>query len=319
MDYLLNWDKLSNDGNSFISGKRISASSIPELHVGITDKTQRCLILYLSKDLYDEIKAIDKLHLSLEFIKSQNAIVLTLKDILFSNLFDDLIRSIYKEIYDKKDDKLIVQLFIKTFLKWCEFFEDNTHSKMTKNEVQGLFGELHVLHQLIKSNVGNIDALLSSWRGPYKEPHDFVFSKVDIEVKTIQTSKNSISITSEQQLENHPDKGLLISVISLNDDYLTGQTLKNKVEKIRQSILDFHGDYSLFYKALSEFELTPQNVSIYNNFKFTIISDRQFNTQIDNFPKLTSKELPKAISKLKYSLNLEQISEFEIERSYCVS
>lgn len=319
MNYLLDWNNIDNDGHSFVSGKRISASCTPELDYGITNKNQRCLILYLSKNFSAEIKAIDKLHLSLEFVKSQNSVVLTLKDLMFSNLFDDLIHSIYKEIHDKKEDKIIVHLFITTFLKWSEFFEDNNHSKMTKNEVQGLFGELHVLHQLIKNNVGKIDTLLSSWRGPYKEPHDFAFSTVDIEVKAIQSSKNTISITSEQQLENHPDKGLIISVISLNDDYLTGQTLKNKVEKIRQSIVDFHGDYSLFYKALSELELTSQNVSIYNNFKFTVISDRQFNTQIDNFPKLTSKELPKAISKLKYSLNLKQISEFEIERSYCVS
>ncbi|WP_166371789.1 PD-(D/E)XK motif protein [Psychromonas sp. SA13A] len=319
MDYLLSWENIDNDGHSFVSGKRISTSCLPELDYGITNKKQRCLILYLSKRFSADIKEIDKLHLSLKFVKSQNAIVLTLKDLMFSNLFDDLIHSIYKEIHDKNEDKIIVQLFITTFLKWSEFFEDNNHSKMTKNEVQGLFGELHVLHQLIKNNVDNIDTLLSSWRGPYKEPHDFAFSTVDIEVKAIQSSKNTISITSEQQLENHPDKGLIISVISLNDDYLTGQTLKNKVEKIRQSIVDFHGDYSLFYKALSELELTSQNVSIYNNFKFTVISDRQFNTQIDNFPKLTSKELPKAISKLKYNLNLEQISEFEIERSYCVS
>jgi len=290
MDYLLSWDNIDNDGHSFVSGKRISVSCIPELDYGITNKNQRCLILYLSKNFSAEIKAIDKLHLSLKFVKSQNAVVLTLKDLIFFNLFDDLIHSIYKEIHDKKEDKIIVQLFITTFLKWSEFFEDNNHSKMTKNEVQGLFGELHVLHQLIKNNVGKIDTLLSSWRGPYKEPHDFAFSTVDIEVKAIQSSKNTISITSEQQLEN-----------------------------IRQSILDFHGDYSLFYKALSELELTPQNVAIYNNFKFTVISDRQFNTQIDSFPKLTSKELPKAISKLKYNLNLEQISEFEIERSYCVS
>lgn len=318
MNYLLEWDKLINVGNSFISGKRISVTSIAELHAGINDKTHRCLILYLSKEPYKEIKGIDKLYLSLEFIKSQNAIVLTLKDSLFSSLFDDLIYSIYKEIYNKKDEKLTVQLFIRTFLTWCEFFEDNNHTKMTKNEVQGLFGELHVLHELIKNNDNCIDTLLNAWRGPYKEPHDFIFNKVDIEVKTIQSTQNSISITNGQQLECNPDKELLISVILLEDDFLTGDTLKNRVENIRNSILDYNGDYSLFYKALSELGLTTSNISIYNNFKFTVISDKQYDTQLNEFPKLTSQNTPKAITKLRYSLNLGQISEFEVGRNYCV-
>ena len=54
-----------------------------------------------------------------------------------------------------------------------------------------------------------VDDILLSWRGPYDEGHDFVFEFRDYELKTIESSKNNVRISSEFQLESEKGKELV--------------------------------------------------------------------------------------------------------------
>ena len=58
------------------------------------------------------------------------------------------------------------------------FFEKDRIKKLSKEDVQGLYGELFLLNSLIDKSKQNINELIKSWRGPYYDRKDFILKKV---------------------------------------------------------------------------------------------------------------------------------------------
>lgn len=305
------WEGLIHSGKdefeffSFDKGK----SKTP-IFIGFNSKKNRCLFLELPIDIRVDFINSEKENLSLYYFKDTKYIVLELTDNLYFDLFNDLIISIYQRIYDLNDIQKVIDTFVKMFYKWSEFFDDKNSNKLSEESIKGLWGEMFVLKNLIENIESKyLNDVLSSWKGPYDKGHDFELEDKSIEVKTKDITKQNVTISSEYQLEIENGKDLELLVLSIEKDYLNGKSLREVFNLVKEIVITKLGDFSIVLDALKQKNITPKNLFDYDNFKFKEIDEVIFECS-ERFPCLKKSNLDQSIHMVKYSLNLNYLTEF---------
>ena len=306
------WNKIIPSGEGEFEYKLLSKESIPQLNIGFNKKSQRCLILELPFDFDKPFQQFEKENLSLKYLKREKCLCIILNDNFFKDLFDDLILSIYSKIYNISNTEEYSEFFIRHFFKWSAFFENKKTDGLTRDQVKGLIGELFYLRNLLINSEFSVDELLISWRGPYDEGHDFVFEFTDYEIKTIESSKNSVRISSEFQLESEKGKELELVIISMVLDIEKGISLKTLINDIKTIVLNKLGDNSIFINALAQKGLTIGDLEQYEIYRYTPIEEISYDSTKENFPKLIRSSLPEQVINLNYNIRLNLIEEFII-------
>jgi hypothetical protein len=319
--YKMNKDSIKNTWNSFIPSGRgdfeynlLSKDSIPQLNIGFDKRNNRCLILELPVNYKKSFQQHEKENLSLKYFEREKCLCVILNDDFFIDLFDDLILSIYTRIYTIANADEYSELFVRHFLKWSSFFDNKKNDGLTKEQVKGLIGELIYLKNLLLVSEFFIDDLLISWRGPYDDDHDFVFDYIDYEVKAIESSKNNVRISSEFQLEVDNGKRLELVVVFLKLDFEKGISLKALISDIKNIVRDKLGDISIFVKALSQKGLISTDLESYEHLRFIPLEMISYDICKEGFPKLVRSTIPEQINKLNYSIRLNLIDDFIINK-----
>jgi hypothetical protein len=225
-----------------------------------------------------------------------------------------LVISLYFKIKDIKNYKESTTLFISTINMWASFLEDEKNDRHSEDLIKGLFGELSLLNELLKTaDNSNVNYFLKSWKGPYDTNHDFYFDDNNIEIKTKNNSKSDVNISSEFQLEEEIGKSLQLVVVSLESVLLNGLTLEILVNQIRDKVISLNGDLSILYDTLKKKAITHRILSEYNIYQYTLISHIYYNCVENSFPRLIKSELPDNISGIKYKINLKGLESFIIK------
>lgn len=117
---------------------------------------------------------------------------------------------------------------------WGERFR-SIRAPLSLEEQRGLFGELCVLRELIRSEVSNA---VTSWRGPERSLHDFVTADWHIEVKTSTTNPGRLKIHPLNQLEPIAEDFFLVMVhISQGEE----ESLPDLIETMRRMLVGMEG------------------------------------------------------------------------------
>lgn len=309
------WEDITEfKNNNGYKALRITSDCIPDLYIATDENGFRYFLLFLPSNIEVKLKGTDKEKLKIAYDKEKNIILIKLNDLDFVDLFNDLIVSLYSKIKEIANPNLYSKELIYSFYKWAEFFEDKLGTKLSNEEIKGLFGELFILNQLIeKSNPNTINAILDSWKGPYDNTNDFVLDKKNIEIKTKDESKSFVKISSEYQLENEFDKGLELIVVSIKYDMLCGLSINDLLKTIIQNVRQNLGDLSILYQTLGQKGLTIESTKEYNNHRFIVTKTNSYDCNIDNFPKLSVSNIPEEITRLNYILRLTTLKAFLIE------
>lgn len=309
------WEVLKYSGKSEFEFRRIDNVSIPEINIGLNSKFNRCMLLELPSTHNVDFQTTVKKNLTLSFFKDTGYIVLELTDSDYFDLFNDLIISIYSYIYELKNVDTYSNIFIQMFYKWSEFFDDKASDKLSPESVKGIFGELFVLRDLIeKSNSFELNNILNSWRGLYDEAQDFVFEDKNVEVKTKNVSHLAVKISSEYQLEEELDKGLELLVLSVDIDYMKGDSLSSILNKIKDLIINKMGDFSIVLTALSQKSITMSNIYQYDNYRFLVNEQTVYDCCKEGFPRLTRNNTVNAIANIRYTLQLSYLVDYIISK-----
>lgn len=309
------WDEITSfkDKNGY-QALRISSTCIPDLFIAVDTAGHRCLLLFLSEDVRVRTKGKTKNNLILSYFPSKRLLSIELKDFDFNDLFNDLVLSIYSKVKTITDSESASEEFASAFNKWSVFFDDIPSSKLTQEQVQGLFGELFVLDEFLRrANSLNINATLRAWKGLYDASNDFEFAQKNVEVKTKEETRLFVKISSEFQLEEELDKGLELRVISVVFDLIEGKSIHDLIKGIIQCTRSKGGDLGIIYHALSQKELTVEAFKEYNNYRFGVKNSKTYDCTIIGFPKLSSANIPNQISSLTYDLRVSALSQFLIE------
>jgi len=309
------WESLKYSGNSEFEFRRIDNVSIPEINIGLNSKFNRCMLLELPSEHNVDFQMMAKKNLTLSFFKDTGYIVLELIDSNYFDLFNDLIISIYSYIYELNDVDEYSKIFIQMFYKWSEFFDDKASDKLSLESVKGIFGELFVLRNLIeKSDSFKLNDTLNSWRGLYDEAHDFVFEDKNVEVKTKDVSHLAVKISSEYQLEEELDKGLELLVLSVDIDYVKGNSLRSMVDDIKELTVNKMGDFSIVLTALSQKNISMLNIYQYDNYRFLVHEQTVYDCRKEGFPRLTKINTPNAVANIRYTLQLSYLVNYLISK-----
>lgn len=243
------------------------------------------------------------------YIKNNDEIHIKLVDNKFNEFFviliNDLISCLLNSNISKQES---VSLFINRLDAWRVFMHQFNLEGLDEQRQKGLFGELNFIKNVL------LPASIKSWRGPEAADHDFQNNKCAVEVKTTSSKKpQKLIINSEKQLDNTSVKQLYICHISVDKGTSIGQTLNDLIRDIREK-LGYSQEYFLFEEKLIKVGYLNKYSFLYDAIYYNVREINIYSVQ-NNFPKIVSKDLPKGIGDIKYSILVDSIKDFKISLS----
>lgn len=220
----------------------------------------------------------------------------------FCTLCQDLLDS--TETVDNDEDAY--KTLCLRYFAWKKLFRPHS-GKLSDSEIMGLMGELLFLKEHMIPQWGNLKAI-ESWMGPEKTHKDFSVDNVWYEIKTISSGKDTIHISSLEQLDGEEEGYLAVYCLEKMSPSFSGI----KLNALVTSILNILGNPSLretFMSKLSlyNFDFAPE----YDNFVFSKVGYSMYAVN-DAFPRLHRANIPISINKVQYDLVLSEIDEFKL-------
>ena len=105
-------------------------------------------------------------------------------------------------------------------------------------------------------------------------------------------------------------KGLELFVLSVVEDPVNGESIKDIVDTNKGYIQNLLGEQHIFYKALYQKGLTAKNIHDYDNYRFTPNKHVTYDCCAEGFPKLIKDNIPQSINNVKYKMDLSDLDDF---------
>jgi len=193
--------------------------------------------------------------------------------------------------------------------QYSKLFEKKITNKISEESLLGLFGELDLLKELLKSKKYTTTELINSWAGYYRSRHDFKFPNLRLEVKSSLNDNSIINCSSFNQLvSNVSIDTFLIHQLYVKENNHKSVSLLNLIKTIRRiiesdqkSLLIFDRKLEIFgiEKIETDLKLLRKNLLIY---KIT-----------DDFPSLKECSIHNSITNIKYKIDLSMCSKWLTE------
>ena len=205
------------------------------------------------------------------------------------------------------DDETAYQTLRNRYFSWKQLFKPN-HANLSEIEIMGLIGELLFLKGVMIPEKG-FDKALDSWTGPEKTHKDFSFDDEWYEVKTISAGKESVHISSLEQLDSNVCGSLVVYTLEKMSTTYNGLKLNSIVNEIIASIgSTVQKDLFLAKLSLYGFDFSSEN----DNYVYDLKSLSIYKVEGDDFPRVVRDKLPEAINKVQYDIMLSNIEEYKI-------
>ena len=205
------------------------------------------------------------------------------------------------------EDETAYQTLRSRYYSWRQLFRPD-NSRMTEAEIMGLIGELLFLRDYMIPKRG-IDTALDSWMGPERTHKDFSDQSDWFEVKTINFGKESVRISSIEQLDSDIEGTLVVYELEKMSPSFDGILLNQLVNNII-SLLSNASQRETFMDKLQLFGFDFSNEN--DNLVFAIRSERMYRVNPLTFPRIQRNMLPDAITRVQYELSLTDIEPYKI-------
>lgn len=241
----------------------------------------------------------------------KNGDMLTLRFSLENNNLLEYFCTFCQDLLDSvrvaNDDETAYQTLRSRYYSWRQLFRpDNVH--MTETEIMGLMGELLFLRDYMIPNRG-IDIALDSWMGPEKTHKDFSAQHEWFEVKAISFGKESVPISSIEQLDSDIDGTLVIYELEKMSPSFNGIKINELVNGIITLLVKTHQRETFMAKLeLYGFDFSKDN----DNLVFTLKNMYKYKVDAQDFPRLHRSSLPRPITRAQYELLLTGIEPFKL-------
>ncbi len=223
----------------------------------------------------------------------------------FSLFCEDLINSTLGIV----DDETAYKQLQNRYLAWKRMFKPN-RSLLSESEIMGLLGELLYMRDYMIPKYG-VDMSLDSWTGPEQTHKDYSMNDSWSEIKTISSGKESVRISSLEQLDSEIPGKLVIYSLERMSPSFNGHKLNDIVEEILSIIpIAIQRDLFLAKLELYGYDFSPE----YDNYVFTVTDCVAYNV-VDGFPRLVRKDIPTSVSRIQYEIILSEIESFKITKS----
>lgn len=205
------------------------------------------------------------------------------------------------------DDETAYHTLRSRYYSWRQLFRPD-NARMNESEIMGLIGELLFLRDYMIPERG-IDVALDSWMGPEKTHKDFSDQQDWFEIKTVGFGKESVRISSIEQLDSDVDGTLVVYELEKMSPSYEGIKLNQLVNNII-SLLTNSSQRETFIAKLQLYNFDFSNE--YDSIVFALRGRNIYRVDTENFPRLHRIMLPDAISRVQYELLLSEIESFKL-------
>ena len=205
------------------------------------------------------------------------------------------------------DDESAYQTLRSRYYSWRQLFRPD-NGRMTETEIMGLIGELLFLRDHMIPEKG-IDVALDSWMGPEKTHKDFSNQQNWFEVKAITFGKESVRISSIEQLDSDIDGCLVVYELEKMSPSFEGIRLNHLANNIIAMLVNSSQRESFMAKLqLYGFDFSNEN----DNLVFAKRCEHMYRVDMKHFPRIHRDILPNAITRVQYELLLTEIESFKL-------
>ncbi len=182
---------------------------------------------------------------------------------------------------------------------WHELLRSG--SQLSVEQLAGLFGELTVLNTLLDLRPD----CLFSWKGPRREPQDFIIGTRAVEVKaTSAPDGQAVRIHGIDQLVTPVGGGLMLWWMRLDTSSMSGVSVPDRVETTAQRLPRPHELWQLLARA--GYYLADRER--YDNIRFSIAEQQRYLVD-DDFPRIVPSSFaggfPMGVSDVRYTVDLQ--------------
>ena len=215
----------------------------------------------------------------------------------------DLIET--SRLYSSSSESL--KVLFETFKKWYYLLADPSRDILPEREIRGLLGELQYMLDELESGRDE-QSIVDAWKIHKDASRDFIFDDTWSEIKTVESTKDYITISSIEQLDHDAPGTLIVFKLDRADENNpTGVSLNSMVENVRNRI-GFQAETELNQKLLSRGYSYNEK---YDHYMFQFKGTNRYRVEND-FPCITRELLPSAIIRADYDIRLSQIERWRI-------
>lgn len=300
------WDKLSKDKDeNFLKiYRRVNPPKInANIRIAIRQKDKLKSVdfvfenIKIKKTNFKNTKGI-----SLE-IEDNSVLSIYLNKENFLNVYLNLIEEIINSISHENNEEKIKTIIEEKLNAWKKCFENEDFSGLTKEEELGLIGELLTINKLFDLKEYEIEEILSCWKGPENNLHDFKFTDKIYESKTSFT--NIVKISNIDQLDYETYKNLfLFKIILTKNTNQLNININNLIKDLRNKFKNKE-QRQLFNNKINLYGYFDYHAENYKDF-YNLLSIYKYKID-ENFITINKKDLKPGIQNIN----------FEIDISYC--
>lgn len=223
-----------------------------------------------------------------------------------TEVFLALVLDLARSCGDEPTESAAMATLLNTVDEWQTLLDHRT-DRLSDSRLRGLMAELW-FGFLDRPHARPLPEAVDAWGGPYGNEQDFVFPGGQAyEVKAVRPNRDFVEISSEAQLDVHP---LSLAVVTIDaGTTLDNWTLPTLLETIRKSIVE-PSVRTTFNRALLEYH-TNFDDAWYEDQAFEFTRLRVYDVH-SGFPALRGSNLPEAISRTVYRVDLNYTDEFLI-------
>ncbi len=235
------------------------------------------------------------------------------------NEFSYLCENVIQTILVENTISDAVKTFGNTILRWKNLFERTHGTGLSKEEQQGLYGELRFLKKCLNSKLGSYYEIVQNYVGTNRALRDFQGKDWAVEVKTTSTNNpQTLIINGERQLDDSMIDTMYLYHCSVEVTKQTGETLPEIVRSIREILKDDVATNSLFNAKLFEAGYMDLHEQYYLNRHYQFRKDRYYHVK-DKFPRIRERELREGVGNVKYSISISLFESYGVAEQQVLS
>jgi len=233
-----------------------------------------------------------------------------LKEPRFADVFTALAEDLVRRVAEATTPAAQAQAFLGQLTRWQKFLAASLEG-LGEEAQRGLWGELHVLRELLLPALGT--AVVAAWKGPEKAHQDFQFASGALEVKTtLAKQPQVVRIASERQLDVADWPALFLSVLALDVREGNAESLPQMVATTRMVVASDATAREVLEDALLAAGYLDVHADRYTGRGYAVRSERCFRVK-RGFPVIVERDLPRGVGNVTYGLAVEACGRFTVE------
>ncbi len=284
---------------------RIDSRHILDLYIGLNENGQ-CTLEYRGKFTPKAVKGSASISISQGVGKEYNYLLISLKDVEMLDTFCALCNDIVESTRCCESNEVGYTVIIDRLYSWKKLFTSRK-KQLQESTIMGLIGELLFLSQYMFSTYNQHQAI-EAWSGQELTHKDFSLDNIWYEVKAIHVGKNSVRISSLEQLQSNTEGELIIVELERMSEAYDGIYLSKIANQILSTI-SLDSDKDLFLNQL--YNQGYRFDSEDDRFVYDLKSITRYKVD-DSFPKLTRNQIVKSITQAQYDIAINDIHPFLI-------